>query len=49
MLAQGEFVTSVEIDPPKGHNPRSCLEVRARCTRRRHFINVADSPWRGCE
>lgn len=45
MLANREFVTSVEIDPPKGHNPRRCLEgaqqMRAAGV---HFINVADSP-----
>jgi homocysteine S-methyltransferase len=45
MLAQGEFITSVEIDPPKGHNPRSCLEgARKMHEAGVHFINVADSP-----
>ena len=45
MLANREFVTSVEIDPPKGHNPRRCIEgaqqMRAAGV---NFINVADSP-----
>ncbi len=45
MLAQAEFITSVEIDPPKGHNPRSCLEGARRMAEHGvHFINVADSP-----
>lgn len=45
MLARGEFVISVEIDPPKGHNPRRCLEG-ARLVKEAgaHVINVADSP-----
>lgn len=45
MLAAGEFVVSVEIDPPKGHNPQRCLDG-ARLLREAgvHFINVADSP-----
>ncbi len=45
MLAAGEFVVSVEIDPPKGHNPKRCLDG-ARLLREAgvHFINVADSP-----
>ncbi len=44
-LASREFVVSVEIDPPRGHNPQKCIdgarllkEVGVR------FINVADSP-----
>ncbi len=44
-LAAKEFVVSVEIDPPKGHNPRKCLEG-ARMLKEAgvNFINVADSP-----
>ena len=44
-LEAREFVVSVEIDPPKGHNPRKCLEG-ARMLREVgvNFINVADSP-----
>ncbi len=45
MLADGAFVTSVEIDPPKGHNPRRCLEgARQMLAAGVNFINVADSP-----
>ena len=45
MLANGEFVTSVEIDPPKGHNPRRCLEGALHMREAGvNFINVADSP-----
>ncbi len=45
MLADGAFVTSVEIDPPKGHNPRRCLEgARQMQAAGVNFINVADSP-----
>jgi methionine synthase / methylenetetrahydrofolate reductase(NADPH) len=45
MLQAGEFVISVEIDPPKGHNPKRCLEG-AHLVKEAgaHFINVADSP-----
>jgi methionine synthase / methylenetetrahydrofolate reductase(NADPH) len=45
MLERGEFVISVEIDPPKGHNPRRCLDG-ARLVKEAgaHVINVADSP-----
>jgi homocysteine S-methyltransferase len=44
-LAAGRFVVSVEIDPPKGHNPQKCLDG-ARLLKEAgvHFINVADSP-----
>jgi methionine synthase I (cobalamin-dependent)/5,10-methylenetetrahydrofolate reductase len=44
-LQAGEFVVSVEIDPPKGHNPQRCLDG-ARLVKEAgaHFINVADSP-----
>ena len=45
MLANREFVTSVEIDPPKGHNPRRCLEGAHKMREAGvNFINVADSP-----
>ncbi len=45
MLQAGKFVVSVEIDPPKGHNPKRCLEG-ARLVKQAgaHVINVADSP-----
>lgn len=44
-LDRGEFVASVEIDPPKGLNPAKALEG-ARLLREAgvDFINVADSP-----
>lgn len=44
-LESKEFIVSVEIDPPKGHNPRKCLEG-ARMLKEAgvNFINVADSP-----
>ncbi|GIV96086.1 MAG: bifunctional homocysteine S-methyltransferase/methylenetetrahydrofolate reductase [Herpetosiphonaceae bacterium] len=44
-LEAGEFVISVEIDPPKGHNPQKCIEG-ARMLKEAgvQFINVADSP-----
>ncbi|MDQ5851584.1 MAG: bifunctional homocysteine S-methyltransferase/methylenetetrahydrofolate reductase [Chloroflexota bacterium] len=44
-LAAGKFVVSVEIDPPKGHNPRKSLEG-ARMLKEAgvDFVNVADSP-----
>lgn len=44
-LAAREFIVSVEIDPPRGHNPRKCLEG-ARMLKEAgvNFINVADSP-----
>src|SRR5215210_1490860 len=44
-LDQGEFVVSVEIDPPKGLNPTKALE--GACLLQEagvDFINVADSP-----
>lgn len=45
MLAAGEFVVSVEIDPPKGHNPKRCLDGAALVQAAgAHVINVADSP-----
>ena len=45
MLAAGSFITSVEIDPPKGHNPRSCLAGAQLMEEHGvDFINVADSP-----
>lgn len=44
-LAAREFVISVEIDPPKGHNPQRCLEGARLLTEVGvEFINVADSP-----
>ena len=44
-LEAGEFVVSVEIDPPKGHNPQKCVDG-ARMLKEVgvEFINVADSP-----
>ena len=44
-LEAREFVVSVEIDPPRGHNPQKCLEG-ARMLKEAgvEFINVADSP-----
>jgi homocysteine S-methyltransferase len=44
-LDRGEFVVSVEIDPPKGLNPAKALEG-ARLLKEAgvEFINVADSP-----
>lgn len=44
-LQAREFVVSVEIDPPKGHNPQRCIEG-ARLVKEAgaHVINVADSP-----
>jgi homocysteine S-methyltransferase len=44
-LNAGEFVVSVEIDPPRGHNPQKCLEGAQMLKEAGvHFINVADSP-----
>lgn len=44
-LQAGEFVVSVEIDPPRGHNPRKCLDGAQMLKEAGvHFINVADSP-----
>ncbi|HEX6291737.1 MAG TPA: bifunctional homocysteine S-methyltransferase/methylenetetrahydrofolate reductase [Herpetosiphonaceae bacterium] len=44
-LEAGEFVVSVEIDPPRGHNPRKCLEGAQMLKEAGvQFINVADSP-----
>ncbi len=44
-LAAREFVVSVEIDPPRGHNPQKCIDG-ARMLKEAgvRFINVADSP-----
>lgn len=44
-LEAREFIVSVEIDPPRGHNPRKCIEG-ARMLKEVgvNFINVADSP-----
>ncbi|CAA9258246.1 MAG: 5,10-methylenetetrahydrofolate reductase / Homolog of homocysteine-binding domain, partial [uncultured Chloroflexia bacterium] len=49
LLAQkieaGEFIVSVEIDPPKGHNPRKCIDGALMLKEVGvNFINVADSP-----
>jgi len=44
-LDRGEFVASVEIDPPKGLNPTKALEgARLLKDAGVDFINVADSP-----
>ena len=44
-LDRGEFVVSVEIDPPKGLNPAKALEgARLLQEAGVDFINVADSP-----
>jgi homocysteine S-methyltransferase len=44
-LAAGEFVVSVELDPPKGLNPAKVLEGGALLQEAGvHFINIADSP-----
>jgi methionine synthase / methylenetetrahydrofolate reductase(NADPH) len=44
-LEAGEFVVSVEIDPPRGHNPKKCLEGAQMLKEAGvRFINVADSP-----
>ena len=44
-LERGEFVVSVEIDPPKGLNPTKALEgARLLQEAGVDFINVADSP-----
>lgn len=44
-LAAGEFVVSVELDPPKGLNPAKVLEGAALLQEAGvHFINIADSP-----
>jgi homocysteine S-methyltransferase len=44
-LEAREFIVSVEIDPPRGHNPQKCLDG-ARLLKEVgvKFINVADSP-----
>jgi methionine synthase / methylenetetrahydrofolate reductase(NADPH) len=44
-LAVGEFVVSVELDPPKGLNPAKVLEGAALLQEAGvHCINIADSP-----
>jgi methionine synthase / methylenetetrahydrofolate reductase(NADPH) len=44
-LAAGEFVVSVELDPPKGLNPAKILEGAAMLQEAGvHCINIADSP-----
>lgn len=44
-LAAGEFVVSVELDPPKGLNPAKVLEGAALLQEAGvHCINIADSP-----
>lgn len=44
-LQAREFIVSVEIDPPKGHNPRKCIEGALMLKEAGvEFINVADSP-----
>jgi homocysteine S-methyltransferase len=44
-LAAGEFVVSVELDPPKGLNPAKILEGAAMLQETGvHCINIADSP-----
>ncbi len=44
-LAAGEFVVSVELDPPKGLNPAKILEGAALLQEAGvHCINIADSP-----
>ena len=44
-LASGEFVVSVELDPPKGLNPSKILEGAILMQKAgADFINIADSP-----
>ncbi len=44
-LARGEFVTAVEVDPPKGHNAGRILEAARELGRAGvDVINVADAP-----
>jgi homocysteine S-methyltransferase len=44
-LAVGEFIVSVELDPPKGLNPAKILEGAALLQEAGvHCINIADSP-----
>ncbi|HLZ21430.1 MAG TPA: bifunctional homocysteine S-methyltransferase/methylenetetrahydrofolate reductase, partial [Ktedonobacterales bacterium] len=44
-LRAGNFVVSVELDPPKGLNPSKILDGAAHLkTRGVQFINIADSP-----
>lgn len=46
MLRTGEFVVSVEIDPPRGGNARALLELAARLKESRHVhvLDVNDNP-----
>lgn len=44
-LSSGEFVISVELDPPKGLNPTKVLRGAAMLEERGvRFVNIADSP-----
>ncbi len=44
-LQARKFVVSVEIDPPRGHNPQKCIDgARMLQEAGVQFINVADSP-----
>lgn len=44
-LAAGRFVVSVELDPPKGLNPRKILDGAAQLREAGvRYINIADSP-----
>jgi homocysteine S-methyltransferase len=44
-LAEGKFVTAIEVDPPRGHNATRLIEV-ARELKRAGFdvMNIADTP-----
>ncbi len=44
-VEQGEFIVSVELDPPKGLNPTKVLDGARMLTERGvQFVNIADSP-----
>ncbi len=44
-INQGEFIVSVELDPPKGLNPTKVLDGACMLAERGvRFVNVADSP-----
>jgi len=44
-IRQGEFIVSVELDPPKGLNPTKVLDgAQMLAERGVRFVNVADSP-----
>ncbi len=44
-IKQGEFIVSVELDPPKGLNPTKVMDgARMLAERGVRFVNVADSP-----